>query len=74
MNQDVLEGNWKQLRGKIRQRWARLTEDQLNVIDGKREQLAGKIQELYGLTRDEVDRQIHEFEQQNMGQRKQKAA
>jgi len=74
MNQDVLEGNWKQLRGKIRQRWARLTEDQLNVIDGKREQLAGKIQELYGLTRDEVDRQIQEFEQQSMGQRKQKVA
>ena len=74
MNQDVLEGNWKQLRGKIRQRWARLTEDQLNVIDGKREHLAGKIQELYGLTRDEVDRQIQEFEQQSMGQRKQKVA
>ena len=74
MNQDVLEGNWKQLRGRIRQRWARLTEDQLNVIDGKREHLAGKIQELYGLTRDEVDRQIQEFEQQSMGQRKQKVA
>jgi uncharacterized protein YjbJ (UPF0337 family) len=74
MNQDVIEGNWKQIKGKVKERWGRLTDDQLNVIGGKREQLAGKIQELYGLTREEVTRQIRDFEEQNTDYSQRRAA
>jgi len=76
MNRDVIEGNWKQLKGKIKERWGRLTDDQLDMIDGKRDQLAGKLQELYGDTRDVIDRQIQEFEelQEDNRQRQRKAA
>jgi uncharacterized protein YjbJ (UPF0337 family) len=70
MNRDVIEGNWKQLKGKVRERWARLTDDQIDVIGGKRDQLAGKIQELYGITRDEVDKQIRDFEETNAASRR----
>jgi uncharacterized protein YjbJ (UPF0337 family) len=76
MNRDVIEGNWKQLKGKIRERWGKLTDDQLDMINGKRDQLAGKLQELYGETRDEIDKQIREFEElhEDNRQRQRKAA
>jgi len=69
VNRDVIEGNWKQLKGQIKERWGKLTDDQLDVIVGKRDQLAGKLQELYGQTRDEIDRQIQEFEELHEGDR-----
>jgi len=50
MNWDRIEGNWKQLKGKIQQQWGKLTDDHLDVIAGKREHLSGKIQEMYGIT------------------------
>ena len=62
MNHDRLQGNWKQFKGKVREKWGKLTDDQLDVINGRREVLAGKIQELYGLSRDEAERQIKEWE------------
>ena len=61
MNRDWLEGNWKQARGKVRERWGKLTDDDLDVIAGRRDQLIGRIQELYGNTRDEVAREIDEM-------------
>lgn len=61
MNRDWLEGNWKQARGKVRERWGKLTDDELDVIAGRRDQLIGRIQELYGNTRDEVSREIDEM-------------
>jgi uncharacterized protein YjbJ (UPF0337 family) len=61
MNRDWLEGNWKQARGKVRERWGKLTDDELDVIAGRRDQLVGRIQELYGNTRDEVERDIDEM-------------
>ena len=61
MNRDWLEGNWKQARGKVRERWGKLTDDELDVIAGRRDQLIGRIQELYGNTRDEVARDIDEM-------------
>ena len=61
MNRDWLEGNWKQARGKIQERWGKLTDDELDVIAGRRDQLIGRIQELYGNTRDEVAREIDEM-------------
>jgi uncharacterized protein YjbJ (UPF0337 family) len=62
MNWDQVEGNWKQFKGKVKEQWGKLTDDQLDVIDGKREQLAGELQEAYGIGRDEAERQIEKFE------------
>ena len=61
MNRDVLEGKWKQLRGKVREEWGELTDDELDQIAGRREQLVGKVQEKYGYTRDEAERQVDDF-------------
>jgi uncharacterized protein YjbJ (UPF0337 family) len=61
MNTDTLEGQWKQLRGKVRERWGELTDDELDQIAGKRDQLVGKIQEKYGYARDEAERQVDSF-------------
>ena len=61
MNRDVLEGKWKQLRGKVREEWGDLTDDELDQIAGRREQLVGKVQEKYGYTRDEAERQVDDF-------------
>jgi uncharacterized protein YjbJ (UPF0337 family) len=58
MNWDRIEGNWKQFRGNVQQQWGKLTDDHLNVVAGKRDQLAGKIQEVYGISRDEVNKQL----------------
>lgn len=65
MNWDIIEGNWKQFKGRVRVRWGKLTDDHLDLIAGKRIELAGKIQELYGLTIDEAERQVKLFEDQN---------
>lgn len=62
MNWDVIEGNWKQLKGKVKEHWGRLTDDQLDMVSGKRDQLVGKIQESYGVARDEAERQVQDFE------------
>jgi len=62
MNWDVIEGNWKQLKGKVKEHWGRLTDDQLDMVSGKRDQLVGTIQESYGVARDEAERQVQDFE------------
>ncbi len=61
MNWDRIEGNWKQLRGKARAKWGKLTDDQLDVIGGKREQLVGRVQEHYGIAKDEAEKQVDLF-------------
>ena len=61
MNWDRIEGNWKQLTGKVKEQWGKLTDDQIDMIAGKRDQLAGKIQESYGITKDEAEKQIDTF-------------
>ena len=61
MNWDRIEGNWKQFSGKVRQQWGKLTDDDLDVIDGRREELAGRIQEVYGVSKDEAEKQIERF-------------
>lgn len=58
MNWDRIEGNWKQMKGNVKQQWGKLTDDQLDVIAGKREKLSGKIQESYGISKDEADKQV----------------
>ena len=62
MNTDTIEGNWKQFKGKVQERWGKLTNDHLDVIAGKKDQLVGKVQEAYGLSRDEAERQVGEFQ------------
>lgn len=61
MNRDVLEGMWKQLRGKARETWGDLTDDELEEIAGRRDKLAGKLQERYGYTRAEAEKEIDRF-------------
>jgi len=58
MNWDQIEGNWKQLKGDVKQQWGKLTDDQLDVIAGKREHLAGKIQEVYGSAKYAVEKEL----------------
>ena len=62
MNWDTIEGNWKQFKGNVKQQWGKLTDDHIDVIAGKREHLAGKIQEAYGVSKDEAEKQISDFE------------
>lgn len=57
MNWDRIEGNWKQVSGKAREKWGKLTDSDWQTINGKKDQLAGKIQERYGIAKDEADRQ-----------------
>jgi uncharacterized protein YjbJ (UPF0337 family) len=61
MNWDRIEGNWKQLKGKAKEQWGKLTDDQLDVIGGREDQLVGKVQEAYGIGRDEAQRQVEAF-------------
>jgi uncharacterized protein YjbJ (UPF0337 family) len=61
MNWDRVEGNWKQLKGKVRVEWGKLTDDQLDVISGKRDLLVGRLQVQYGIGRDEAERQVDRF-------------
>ena len=65
MNWDIVKGNWRQFRGEVQAQWRKLTDDHLDVISGKRIELAGKIQEAYGITKDEAEQQIKEFELRN---------
>jgi uncharacterized protein YjbJ (UPF0337 family) len=57
MNQDRIQGRWKQIKGKIREHWGRLTDDDLDVIAGRRDQLLGRIQQRHGLARDAQPRE-----------------
>ena len=61
MNNDVFEGKWKQLRGRIQEKWGELTDDELDQIQGKRDILIGKLQEKYGYARDEAEREVNDF-------------
>jgi uncharacterized protein YjbJ (UPF0337 family) len=63
MNWDRIEGNWKQFKGKARERWGKITDDNLDVIAGKRDQLIGLIQESYGIGKDEAERQVKKWEE-----------
>jgi uncharacterized protein YjbJ (UPF0337 family) len=61
MNWDQVAGKWKQVEGQVKQKWGRLTDDDLDVIDGKRQELVGRIQERYGIARDVAEKQADEF-------------
>lgn len=62
MNWDQVAGNWKQFSGKAREQWGKLTDDDLTVAAGKRDQLLGRIQERYGITKEKAEEQMKEWE------------
>lgn len=61
MNNDRTAGQWKQIKGSIKEQWGKLTDDDLTQLEGNSEQLAGRLQERYGLAREEAERQSREF-------------
>jgi len=61
MNWDRIEGKWKQSVGKVKEQWGKLTDDDINVIAGRRDQLVGKIQERYGIAKEAAEKQVEEF-------------
>lgn len=65
MNKDEIGGNWKQLKGKVKEQWGKITDDDLTVIEGKRDQLVGKIQERYGYQKDQAEDELSEWEKRN---------
>jgi uncharacterized protein YjbJ (UPF0337 family) len=65
MNEDTIQGNWKQFAGKIREQWGKLTDDDLTTIAGKRDQLVGKLQEREGIARDVAEKQVAEWSRRN---------
>ncbi|MGQ0767033.1 MAG: CsbD family protein [Gemmatimonadota bacterium] len=62
MNNDIISGNWKELKGRVREKWGQLTDDDLDRVNGKREQLVGVIQQKYGHAKDAVERDVLNFE------------
>jgi uncharacterized protein YjbJ (UPF0337 family) len=62
MNWDIIRGDWQKLRGKIKEQWGKLTDDDLDRIEGKRDQLLGALQRRYGVARDEAEKQLSRFE------------
>ncbi len=62
MNWDIAAGNWKQFKGKVKEQWADLTDDDLTKIEGRRDQLIGRVQERYGVAKDEAERQVKDWE------------
>ena len=65
MNKDEIGGNWKQLKGKAKEKWGKLTDDDMTVIEGKRDQLVGKIQERYGYAKDQAEKEVSDWERKN---------
>ena len=61
MNMDQLKGDWKQLQGKVKTKWGKLTDDDMTVIEGKRDELAGKIQERYGMAKEAAQKELDDF-------------
>ena len=62
MNWDRIQGNWKQVTGKAKEQWDKLTDDDFDVVAGRRDQLIGKVQERYGVAKDEAEKQVADWE------------
>ena len=65
MNWDTIKGQWKQLKGKVQEKWGDLTDDEFDQIEGKREQLVGKLQEKYGYEKDRAEQEVDDFLRSN---------
>lgn len=65
MNKDQLQGNWLQFKGKLKEQWGKLTDDDLDVIAGKKDQFVGRIQELEGIAKEEAEKQLEAWQKNN---------
>lgn len=65
MNKDIVKGNWKEIKGKLKQQWGKLTDDQITQMNGTYDELEGALQKNYGYQKDEVKRQIDTFIEKN---------
>ncbi len=61
MNSDQMQGKWKQMKGTVKERWGKLTDDDVDIINGQHDQLVGKIQEKYGIAKEEAQRQVEDW-------------
>jgi uncharacterized protein YjbJ (UPF0337 family) len=61
MNSDQFEGKWKQLKGSLKQRWGKLTDDDITMLSGKKDEFVGKLQERYGITKEQAEREADEW-------------
>jgi uncharacterized protein YjbJ (UPF0337 family) len=61
MNEDVLKGKWRQIKGEVKSRWGKLTDDDVDRVEGDAEKLIGRVQERYGYQRDEAKREVDDF-------------
>lgn len=66
MNSETMKGEWNVIKGKVREKWGKLTDDDLDVIAGKRDQLVGTLQKRYGLAKEKVEEQVQEWERDDM--------
>ncbi len=62
MNWDIIEGKWAQFSGSVKSKWGKLTDDDLTYIDGKKDQLVGKLQERYGWTKEEAEKELDKWD------------
>lgn len=61
MNWETVQGDWTRFRGKIKERWGRLTDDDLDVVQGRREQMVGLLQKRYGIAKEDAERQLEDY-------------
>lgn len=61
MNWDQIQGKWKQFRGSAKENWGKLTDDELDQVEGSRDKLVGKVQEKYGIAKEEAERQVDDW-------------
>jgi uncharacterized protein YjbJ (UPF0337 family) len=61
MNWDQIAGNWKQFKGTVKEKWGKLTDDDLEVIEGKKDQLIGRLQERYGYTKEQAEKELNSW-------------
>lgn len=73
MNKDIFEGKWTEYKGKIKEKWGKLTDNDITEINGKREALLGKIQTRYGYAKERAEKELNEFEKNGCGCSKEKA-
>jgi len=64
-NKETMKGNWNELKGKAKEKWGKLTDDDLKVIEGKRDQLIGKVQQREGLAKAKAEQEVNEWEQEH---------
>lgn len=66
MNEDLYKAKWNQFKGKVKEKWGKLTDDDITIISGKRDQLIGKLQERYGYQRERAERELNEWEKEQL--------